>query len=244
MLRPLFMRIFALAALPIIVGHECVAADGASALEKMPRDLEVRFALSALPPILRAEASVYVLDPQKGYVLDHKGTNAQTCFVERTEWQWEDYSDDVYTPLCFDKAGMESHGKVWFDVAEMRAQGVPPETVKKTVEKRFNDSTYGPPERAGVSYMIAPLIQGYSSFDFTKKDKHTHVLPHVMYYAPNVTDADFGGIRPPSPFPFIRQQGPQGNFIQHLGEKETEEILKSESKLLKDLCAYRSYLCL
>src|SRR5215831_2964205 len=46
----------------------------ASPLDKMPRDLEVRYALSALPPHLRADATTYVLDPDKGYELNHKGT--------------------------------------------------------------------------------------------------------------------------------------------------------------------------
>src|SRR5215470_3191086 len=54
-------------------------------LNKMPRDLEVRYALSALPPHLRADATTYVLDPDKGYELNHKGTNGFSCFVERTE---------------------------------------------------------------------------------------------------------------------------------------------------------------
>jgi len=54
-------------------------------LDKMPRDLEVRYPLSALPPHLRADATTYVLDPDKGYELNHKGTNGFSCFVERTE---------------------------------------------------------------------------------------------------------------------------------------------------------------
>src|SRR5690349_18999996 len=42
-------------------------------LEKMPQSLEVRFALSALPPHLRDGATTYVLDPDNGYILDRKG---------------------------------------------------------------------------------------------------------------------------------------------------------------------------
>ncbi len=44
-------------------------------LERMPESLEKRFALSALPPHLRDGATTYALDPQRGYVVDHKGTN-------------------------------------------------------------------------------------------------------------------------------------------------------------------------
>lgn len=37
-------------------------------LEKMPESLEVRFALSAIPPNLREGATTYTLDPSTGYV--------------------------------------------------------------------------------------------------------------------------------------------------------------------------------
>jgi hypothetical protein len=212
-------------------------------LEKMPHDLEVRFALSALPKPQREKASVYVLNPATGYVLDRQGTNAQTCLVARTDWQREDYSDDYFVAICYDPVGMKNQGKVWFDVAEFRAKGTPPSEVKKIIEGRFADGTYKAPERAGVSYMAAPLYRGYANFDLSNKEKLTRVIPHVMYYAPNLTNADFGGM-PASPFPFILEQGPHGYFIQHLGEKETSEIVKVESSLLGDLCSYRSFLCL
>ena len=67
----------------------------ASPLDKMPRDLEVRYALSALPPHLRADATTYVLDPDKGYELNHKGTNGFSCFVERTEQERADFRNVV-----------------------------------------------------------------------------------------------------------------------------------------------------
>lgn len=80
----------------------------ADKLEKKPHDLEVRFVLSALPKSLREAASVYVLDPVTGYVLDRKGTNAQSCFIARTTWQKEDYADDFYQAYCFDPVGMKN----------------------------------------------------------------------------------------------------------------------------------------
>ncbi len=74
------------------------AADPHSLLEPMPRSLEVRFALSALPPSLRDGATVYVLDPTKGYVKARTGKNGQHCFVSRTEWKFADYRSDIYDP--------------------------------------------------------------------------------------------------------------------------------------------------
>jgi hypothetical protein len=36
-------------------------------IEPLPRDLEIQLALSALPPHLRDNATVYVLNPDKGF---------------------------------------------------------------------------------------------------------------------------------------------------------------------------------
>ena len=49
------------------------AADATSGV--LPRDLEVQLALSALPRHLRADATVYVLNPASGFEMFRKGTN-------------------------------------------------------------------------------------------------------------------------------------------------------------------------
>ena len=53
-------------------------------IEPLPRDLEIQLALSALPPHLRDNATVYVLDPAKGFELARRGTNGFHAFVART----------------------------------------------------------------------------------------------------------------------------------------------------------------
>ena len=96
---------------------------GAARLDKMPKDLEVRYALSALPPPLRNDATTYVLDPDKGYELNHKGTNGFSCFVERTEQERADFRNDVYAAICFDAEGADKIMPVWMDAAKMRLRG-------------------------------------------------------------------------------------------------------------------------
>src|SRR5689334_15718261 len=76
-----------------------------SRLEKMPVDLETDYALSALPPHLRHDATVYLLDPQKGYYVGRQGTNGYICFIARTEWEWGDFRDDVFAPISYDAEG-------------------------------------------------------------------------------------------------------------------------------------------
>jgi hypothetical protein len=66
-----------------------------TAIEPMPARLETQFALSAVPPALRDRATVYLLDPRKGYQLARQGTSGVTCLVERTVWEEADFRDDV-----------------------------------------------------------------------------------------------------------------------------------------------------
>ena len=222
-------------------GAWCQASggDSGSALERMPRALETRFALSALPPDLRAKAAVYLLDPAKGYLLDRTGTNGQGCFVVRTHWSPVEYRSDQYYAACYDSVGARNQMQVLFDVAALRAKGVTAAAVTREVERRFRDGTYKAPERTGVSYMTAPLQRTYYVTGLV-----TVTLPHIMYYAPNIANADIGGAPPLGPYPFVMDHGPHGVFIQRIGEAETAGILAAESDLLRDLCSYRRYLCL
>src|SRR5215469_7412661 len=79
---------------------------------------------------------------------------------------------------------------------------------------------------------------------FPTKTVNTWIMPHFMIYAPNVTDKDIGGARPPSQFPFIFEQGPQGYMIFMLGQQEVQKLVSDSKNLLSDLYAYRSVLCL
>ena len=56
---------------------------GTNTIEPLPRDLEIQLARSALPPHLRDNATVYVLNPDKGFEVARKGTNGFHAFVAR-----------------------------------------------------------------------------------------------------------------------------------------------------------------
>ena len=214
-------------------------------LEKMPESLEARLALSALPPHLRDGATIYLLDPAKGYMVNRRGTNGFSCFVMRTEWMWPKFAfrDDIFVPMSYDEEGSAKMMPVWTDVAQMRARGLPPEQVYEEIMKRFGNGTYQKPARSGISYMIAPLMRSYPAPNAT--EVVTFSGPHYMFYAPNVKDADIGG-KPFSPYPFLLPQGPGPHdvIILLVGEAEKAKILADSSDLLKELCTYRTYLCL
>lgn len=217
-------------------------------LEQMPPELETRWALSALPPALRDEATVYLLDPEEGYQLFKQGTSGVACLVERTAWELADFRNDIYIPLCYDAAGTETYLEVIMDAASLRAQGMGSDALKAEIERRWNDGTYKVPEKAGMSYMVAPVQRTVGPPDM---DVITLSLPHLMPYAPGVTNEDIGAapdLGDPSTllWPFIDRQGidEQSYFVLMVGQAEKAQILANEKALVDDLCAYRDVLCL
>ena len=244
------MLAFRKIALAMAVGSvglsEAQAAD--TTIDRMPAQLETRYALSALPPALRDKASVYLLDPAKGYQLARQGTSALTCVVERTAWELGDFRNDIYFPLCYDAAGTSTYLRVIMDAAKLRTEGMDAAALKAEIQKRYDDKTYKTPEKAGLSYMIGPIMRNISPPDM---QVHTMPMPHLMFYAAGITNEDIGAapdLANPSSLlnPFIDRQGnaEQSYMIQLVGEAEKAKILADEKPLLDDLCAYRDVLCL
>ena len=222
----------------------------ASKVEPLPRDLEIQLALSALPPHLRDSATVYVLNPDKGFEVARKGTNELHAFVARTgddtfrgSWPFTKYRDDILYPVCFDKAGVKAQMRVIFDAAEMQAKGTPPGELKKIIQDRFNGGFYKAPERAGISYMLSPVLRGYISPE-ENDSVATLNIPHVMHYAPYVSNNDIGGGKPGGMDPFVIFHGPHGYTIQFLGLTERAAINKEYEEMLARLCKIKEAWCL
>src|SRR5256885_3920115 len=90
-------------------------AKRAGTIVPLPRDLEIQLALSALPSHLRDHATVYVLNPVKGFEVARKGTNGFHAFVARTgddtfkgSWPLTEYRSDILYPIAFDQAGSKA----------------------------------------------------------------------------------------------------------------------------------------
>jgi hypothetical protein len=220
----------------------------AAAIEPMPEDLEMRFALAAAPPPLRQEATVYVLDPAKGFRLAREGSSGVTCLVQRTVWELGTDRDDIYIPLCYDAAGTRTYLQVIMDAAALAAEGLGAADLKAEIAGRWADGTYTVPDKPGLSYMIAPVFRTVGPPDLAVR---TMAMPHLMFYAPGVTNADLGAKPDLADYaslawPFIDRQGnnEQSYIIQMLGVAEKAAILAAEKDLVDDLCAYRDVLCL
>lgn len=225
-------------------------SDVMNKIEPLPRDLEIQLALSALPPHLKDSATVYVLNPGKGFEVGRKGTNGFHAFVARTgddamrgSWPLTKYRDDILYPISFDKVGAREQMRVFFDIAEMQAKGTPPKKLKRIIQNRYKTKYYRSPERAGISYMLSPIIRGYTNPD-ENDNVATQNIPHVMYYAPNVSNKDVGGGKPGSPYPFIILHGSHGYNVQLLGVTERAALTKEYEGMLARLCNIKKEWCL
>lgn len=212
-------------------------------LEAMPRDLEIEFALSALPPHLRANATVYVLNPKKGYEIAKHGTNGFTCFISRTEWEWADFRKDHAAPISFDAEGSATIWPVYLEAARLRATGkYSALEVKNMILDGFKSGKFKAPSRAGVSYMLAPVMRTYPTPNLNDNTVVSMHMPHYMFYAPNVKDEDIGGkLFTHQPFIFNPAGGPHGYMIMLAGETERAKIIDDHKELLRRLIEYRSY---
>ena len=237
----------------------------ANSIEPLPRDLEIQLALSALPPHLRDNATVYTLNPSKGFEVARNGSNGFHAFVARTgddtfrgSWAFTRYRDDILYPISFDEAGARANMRVFFDAAEMQARGMAPQQLKALIQERYRTHYYMAPGRAGVSYMMAPILRTYVNPE-NDDSVATSNNPHVMHYAPNIGNDAIGGATPApnemrnfvahgrwlhSPDPFVITQGPHGFTIQHLGVTERDAINNEYAEMLARLCRLRDLWCL
>ena len=216
---------------------------GGNRLEALPRDLEVRWALSAIPSYLRSDATVDILDPAKGYVPARQGGNGFNCFVERTDYVREDYRKDLIYPLCFDPEGSKTIMPVSFDVARIRSEGkVSPAALHQEIMRKLKDGIYHSPARPGISFMLSPVTRLYGGPG--SNETRLMNMPHYMFYGPNLTSKDFGGGPPLGPYPYLINAGPHAYMILNVGEAEKTQINRESQDLIRDLCAYRSNLCI
>jgi hypothetical protein len=248
-----------------LVGLAYAPARAQSTLEPLPRDLEVQLALSALPPHLRDQATVYVLNPAKGFEIARQGTNDFHALVARTgddtfrgSWALTEYRDDILYPIAFDPAGARAQMRIFMDAAEMQARGTPPRELKEMIQRRLRENFYAVPERGGVAYMLSPILRTYTNPD-QSQDALTTNVPHVMYLAPNLSNQDIGGAFPTAEqvryltehrhwpgglYPFVILTGPHGYMVQFLGTTERAALTREYAGMITRLCQIRDAWCL
>jgi hypothetical protein len=145
----------------------------------MDRQREIALALSACPASVASKAAVYVLEAS-GYVKVRESQNGFTAIVQHS-------LPTSQEPQCMDAEGTRTLLLRMLKVAELRAQGKSREEIQRFVADAFAKGVFQPPTRPGIDYML-------STENFVPDDKGTvaHFPPHVMFYAPYLTNADLG----------------------------------------------------
>jgi hypothetical protein len=180
--------------------------------ELLPREKEIALAVSAAPEHLRNGAGVYVLE-RNGFVKVRDSANGFTCIVNRDHpLNWK--------PVCFDAEGTATILPKILRVGELLMQGKPMSEIGAEIAEGFRTGKYISPRRSGVAYMLSGDIRNYNP----RTDKVESFPPHVMFYAPNLTNADLGTTREalkkdPS-LPFVAYEGPHGYIIVLTGDKQ------------------------
>lgn len=199
------------------------AADGAHFARSpqyplLPRALEIDLALSAAPKHLRDEATVWVLDTS-GYAIARKGGNAFACVVSRR-------GGDLF-PVCWDAEGTRSLLPLDVEDAQLRLSGKSGAEIEAILTERFRSGQYHAPSRPGIAYMLSPMRY---RIDEQGAVTRTASNPHLMFYGPNLTDTDIGGVR--GAFVFMNRVGPDGMMIVPVGQKERDAIVSDAQSLI------------
>ena len=206
--RHLTRALVAIGVLPV-AGIAQTALDP-NEVDLLPLDEEVELALSAAPAHLRAEATVFALTAD-GFEMAQEGTNGFSCVVNR------DHPLNP-KPTCYDAEGTATILPKVLLMSELMLAGVPMSAIADTVASGFASGRFKAPSRPGVAYMLTRGIRTYNP----RNQTFGSFPPHVMFYAPGMTNADIGTSFPArreAPYlPFIAYQGPHGFMVVVVGD--------------------------
>ena len=160
---------------------------------------ETTLALAALPEPMRAEAGVYVLGP-KGYRLARESRSGVHCLVSRDR-------PDTQEPICWDREGSETILPLALAKAEWRATGATETEVARREAEGFANGTFRAPRRAGVSYMLSGENWVFNG------QRVVNYHPHVMVYAPYLTNKDIGSTGKDPFAPWVLNEGSPHAYI-------------------------------
>jgi len=186
--------------------------------ELMDRAVELREALAAGPPAIQGEAGVYVLTG-RGYELVRESGNNFHCIVSRSQ-------PDAFEPQCLDAEGSATLLQQILLRGELQMKGVRPESIRSEIDEAWASGRLTAPARPGLNYML-------STKNRVPVGPETVIPygPHLMFYAPNLTDEDIGGDRmgKASPIFMINTGRPSGYVIVPLPGYKAGELAEAHS---------------
>jgi len=151
----------------------------------LPQATEVALALSAAPPHLRAEATVYAYGRQ-GFQQVRAGSNGFSCLVNRDAFL---YGVPAFKPTCWDVAGEATYLPVMLLVGEMLAAGRSHRDIRDAIDAGFASGRFKRPTTGGVAYMLAGDVAVDPT---TGQVTRQFFAGHYMFYAVGSTSAQLG----------------------------------------------------
>jgi hypothetical protein len=189
----------------------------------MEQEREIAMALSAAPNHLRDGAGVYVLR-KHGYEKARDASNGFTCIVVR------DHPLNL-KPTCWDSEGTATIVPRVLREGELLMKGTPVDQIKSLIADDFRAGRFMAPRRPGIAYMLSGEIKNFDP----RSGKVGSFPPHVMFYAPNLTNQDIGASADDINFhdgllPFVGYEGPHGYMIVVIGSMKSENSKDRDSK--------------
>ena len=172
----------------------------------VPRAQQIALAMTAAPAEVSSRATVYVLG-RGGYEKVRDGSNGFSCMVFRS---FVNPSETTVGPMCFDAEGSRTVMVAWMRGEELRSQGKSEDEIKTELDVEHKDGRLHHPTKIGILYMLSP----YNRIGPTKDHTTVHEPPHVMLYAPNMTNQDLGfDSAPQSDFMGLTHAGTPDNLL-------------------------------
>jgi hypothetical protein len=150
----------------------------ASPPPQIDQQREIALALSACPAAVAPKAAIYVRS-ESGFVKLREGENGFTALLTTPAGQ--------IAPQCMDAEGTRAVLPRVLKQAELRAQGKSAEEVKRVIADGYAKGVFQLPSRPGVDYMLSP-----ENRLLNEKGEIVPFPPHVMVYAPYLTNAEIG----------------------------------------------------
>ena len=160
---------------------------------------EIALALSAAPESLRVEAGVFVM-AKDGYRRVRESRNGLNCLVGHDR-------PDTQEPICWDREGSETILPLMLDERKWRAAGATEAEVARRRAEGFASGTYRAPRRPGIAYMLSAENYVFNG------ERVIRYHPHVMSYAPYLTNADISSDGQDPNAPWILNEGSPHAYI-------------------------------
>ncbi len=155
---------------------------------------EVALARSAAPESVAQDAKILVLG-RHGYEIAAQGKSEFVCLVLRS---WAAATDDpdfwnpkVRAPMCVNPAAARTYLPLMLKRTELLLNGRSPEDMVAAIASALERKELPPLEAGAMCYMMSK--RGF----LNDRDGHWH--PHLMFFVPRTTAADWGAGLPGSP---------------------------------------------